>query len=417
MISTDRLRHALVTQLAASGTLRGRAWIDAFAQVPRQAFLRRFFVPAPGLAGWQAASDADPSALSDIYRDTSWVTQLDHDAAVWDRARASQAPVPGTPTVRGTAPSLLATLLSALDIQDGQRVLQIGTGTGYLTALLCHRLGSDQVTTVEVDRNVAKAARRALRDCRYSPWSVVGDGVHGYADGAPYDRLVATCAVPAIPPGWLHQVRPGGLIVTGLSTGLGGGALVRLRVDEPAGASGKFLDRYGACLPVRSTPLPGLVPAQRHDPPPRLDPAARLDAALDTVDATGPARRTAVGVEDLDGHDFGMALALAVPEMTTTGFQSGHGSQRWLLDADGAWACLDVGRDGGLGRLVGQHGGPTDPARRLWDEVEALHRRWLAAGAPRRADCRLSVHEDGRHTFWWHDPSQVWATRPAEDRW
>jgi hypothetical protein len=66
-------------------------------------------------------------------------------------------------------PSMMARFLSLLDVQDGNTVLQIGTGSGYNAALLCERLGADRVTSIDVDAGLVEAARVALASCGYAP--------------------------------------------------------------------------------------------------------------------------------------------------------------------------------------------------------------------------------------------------------
>ncbi|MDA8368255.1 MAG: hypothetical protein M0026_00080 [Nocardiopsaceae bacterium] len=69
------------------------------------------------------------------------------------------APLQGEPTCSSTLPGLVVAMLQAAQIGDGDRVLEIGTGTGYSTALLCHRLGSSAVSSIEYDLNAAAQAR------------------------------------------------------------------------------------------------------------------------------------------------------------------------------------------------------------------------------------------------------------------
>lgn len=84
-------------------------------------------------------------------------------------------------------------------------------GTGYNAALLAHRLGAENVVSVEVDPAVADAARVALDRAGFGAVTVVtGDGVDGYADGGPYDRVLATVAVASVPPSWVAQTCPAG---------------------------------------------------------------------------------------------------------------------------------------------------------------------------------------------------------------
>jgi len=100
-------------------------------------------------------------------------------------------------------------MLAALDAHEGHRVLDTGTGTGYNAALLAHRLGAEQVTSIEVDPDVAASARTALSDNGFGGvTTVTGDGALGYPSGGPYDRVIATAACNQIPYAWIAQTRP-----------------------------------------------------------------------------------------------------------------------------------------------------------------------------------------------------------------
>ncbi|WP_241844364.1 methyltransferase domain-containing protein [Kitasatospora sp. CB01950] len=100
-----------------------------------------------------------------------------------------------------------------LGAEAGQRVLEIGTGTGYSTALGAHRLGDANLTSIEYDPVVGGAAATALKAAGFEPRLIIGDGLRGDPQGGQYDRLVATCSVRYIPLPWLHQVKPGGRIL------------------------------------------------------------------------------------------------------------------------------------------------------------------------------------------------------------
>lgn len=122
-----------------------------------------------------------------------------------------------------TMPTLMIRMLEALDVRDGDRVLEIGTGTGYNAALLCQRLGSDNVFTVDLDAELVDLARDRLDSAGYTPTLVVRDGEHGLVEHAPYDRIISTCAVPAIPRPWIEQTAESGLILTDIKvSGMGG---------------------------------------------------------------------------------------------------------------------------------------------------------------------------------------------------
>ena len=73
-------------------------------------------------------------------------------------------------------PGIMAVMLEALQVSDGHRVLEIGTGTGYNAALLCHRLGAGRVSTVDIDESLSETARESLASCGYHPTCVAADG-------------------------------------------------------------------------------------------------------------------------------------------------------------------------------------------------------------------------------------------------
>ncbi|MEU5976483.1 methyltransferase domain-containing protein [Streptomyces sp. NPDC047315] len=137
-------------------------------------------------------------------------------------------------------------------------MLEIGTGTGYSTALMCQRLGSDQVTSIEYDPATAARARAALAAAGHAPRLVQGDGLLGDGKGAPYDHLIATCAVRTIPPAWLRQVKPGGTILTTLSGWLYGSGLAQLTVGEDGAAEGSFLPGTVSFMIARPHAAPDL---------------------------------------------------------------------------------------------------------------------------------------------------------------
>jgi len=381
----EQLRRSLAETLSADGYLRTRAWKQAFVAMPRHAFLPRFFRQTEDLSGWRTVDASSPDWLALVYTDATWVTQLDNDDHRWTTARAN-GQVTGEPTSSSTAPGLMALMLEALDVHDGHRVLEVGTGTGYNAALLAHRLGSPNVTTVEFDPAIAQRARDILASLGYSPTVITGDGSTGYPPNSPYDRIIATVSVPSVPAVWISQTRSGGIILTNLHRELGGGALARLTVDSRGTAQGRFLPEYGGFMPVRSNPLTATGPL--------------LNTAL-----KGPAgdRRPATLDADAVFHpDFGMLAALLIPDLTSMGFTpDATGPQFWLLSSSGSWACLfeETG-------AVEQHG-----PRRLWDELERVHQRWIAWNKPTRDRFGLTVTGDGTHQLWLDTPDDVVAAR------
>ncbi|WP_319020112.1 methyltransferase domain-containing protein [Streptomyces sp. C8S0] len=97
-------------------------------------------------------------------------------------------------------PTMVFSMLDALSVEPGNRVLEIGTGTGWNAALLCHRLGDQNVVSVELDATLAAEARSRLYAADFAPEIVVGDGAVGHGKRSPYDRIIATASVGHVPP-------------------------------------------------------------------------------------------------------------------------------------------------------------------------------------------------------------------------
>ncbi|MER5935011.1 methyltransferase domain-containing protein [Streptomyces sp. NPDC002054] len=229
------LAHAAqLRELTAAGVLSDPAWRAAFAAVPRHLFVPYFFTGRGAGHERLWCEDPDPAQrarwLRGVYADTPLATRLRDGRLV---SSSSQ-------------PSLMAKMLDALQVRDGDRVLEIGSGTGYNAALLCHRLGDAQVTTVDLDEEITESARRHLDRLGYHPAVITGDGARGAPARAPFDRIIVTCTLPQIPPAWLGQCRPGARILAPLSTGL-----IALRVRDAHFAEGGFLHTSAYFVPLR----------------------------------------------------------------------------------------------------------------------------------------------------------------------
>ncbi|MEV4224788.1 ATP-grasp peptide maturase system methyltransferase [Nonomuraea sp. NPDC049725] len=363
------LRRALAAGVGSPG------WREALEAVPRENFLGDSVYRLDPDLGWVPThrSQMGPDEwLTLAYTDETWVTQV-------DGVMAEDAAEPVTilrPTSSSTLPSLVVRMLEAAGIREGDRVLEIGTGTGYSTALMCHRLGEDAVTSIECDPVIAARARRAVNEAGYWPTLVEGDGLLGHEAGAPYDRLIATCAVRGIPAAWPRQIRPEGTITTPMLGWLGGVAFAHLQVSERGDASGRFLDDDVYFMPARTHAAPGR-------------PAIRM--------GLGEVRYSELDPAILKDDTALFVAQLAIP-------QGHHGwAEGTLVLYDTTGSQADVSPADGGGWKVHQHG-----PRRLWDEVEKAIAVWQEAGQPHQSGFGLTVTGEEQ----W-----VWLDEPQGPRW
>lgn len=147
-------------------------------------------------------------------------------------------------------PYIVAAMLEALGLQGGERVLEIGTGSGYGAAVLAHIARA--VHSIERIPALARSARETLRRLGYGSVDVIeGDGTLGWDRAAPYDAIVATAHGPRIPPSLRAQLRPGGRLVMPVADKEKGQMLVRMV------RAGNGHDRTDHLEPVRFVPLIG----------------------------------------------------------------------------------------------------------------------------------------------------------------
>ena len=111
-----------------------------------------------------------------------------------------------------SAPSMIAIMMESLDLDPGQRVLEIGAGSGYNAALIAEIVGrKGEVVTVERIAELAEFAGTNLKKTGYEWVQVVtGDGTCGYERGAPWDRILVTACAPELPEPLIAQLKIGG---------------------------------------------------------------------------------------------------------------------------------------------------------------------------------------------------------------
>ncbi|WP_019608374.1 ATP-grasp peptide maturase system methyltransferase [Nocardiopsis sp. CNS-639] len=383
-VTGQRLRLALARELRTNGVLRGSGWKEAVETVPREVFVGEAVYRLDQEGLWQVVRRSDLSEadwLTMVYQDDTWVTQVEGV-----NASDPHPPSVGAPTSSSSLPSLVVGMLEDLDVRDGQRVLEVATGTGYSTALLCHRLGQERVTSVEVDAGVAARAEKALGRVGYRPRLLVQDGYGGgwalgerWGDGEDvvYDRIIATCAFRFVPLPWLGQVGPGAKVLVTLAGWLGANAQVLLEAEEDGTMRGRFLPVQRSFMMARSMRAPAEAPL--------------------VLGPNVPRRPTDVGAEVLDDWTGRFVVQLTVPEAVPMVV----GPSRGVRDiGTGSWALVDEDADG---TGVSQHG-PVN----LWERVENSVRWWRALGEPSVSEFGLTVSPREQ---------RVWLGSPGGPSW
>ncbi|MCC3768749.1 ATP-grasp peptide maturase system methyltransferase [Streptomyces sp. UNOC14_S4] len=369
MTNPTTLRRSLAAAITTDGSMTDPAWRTAIETVPRELFLGdAVYRMGHGERGtlWEPVHRSEMTRtewLELVYTNDTWVTQVDGIAAT-DAAE----PIYGTPTSSSTLPSLVVRMLEAADIHDGDKVLEIGTGTGYSTAILCHRLGEKNVVSIEYDPMLAALAADRIHAAGHNPTLVTGDGLEGWEDEAEYDCIVATCAVRTIPRSWIWQTSVGGIITATLGGWMEAHGLACLTVGEDGSATGRFTGEtisYMLARPHRRPPRSGFY---RH---------------------SGQSRITTVNPELLQDWTGRFVAQLASPSAEFLG----SGGNVVLLDvATGSQAWTEPAADGWT---VHQHG-PLN----LWDQVETALRAWQNAGSPDQSAFGMTITPDHTQSVW-----------------
>ena len=109
-------------------------------------------------------------------------------------------------------PLVVAAMTEALDLQPTDRVLELGTGSGYQAAVLAHL--TPHVYSIEIVKELAESAERTRKEQGYTAVRVrAGDGYRGWPEHAPFDAIIVTCAPENVPEPLWQQLKPGGRIV------------------------------------------------------------------------------------------------------------------------------------------------------------------------------------------------------------
>ena len=197
---------------------------QAFLSVPRHLFVEGYYQQQGNRRKW--AYIAAPTR-EEIYQDEPLVTKIDKR---------------GYPLCSSSLPGVMAQQLEALQLHDHQRVLEIGTGTGYNAALMSELVKpSGQIVSLDIDESLVASA--SLHFSSANTLNVIacqGNGTEGECTFAPYDRLLATCGVKSLPRPWIEQLKEEGLLIANVLLNLAS-IFVQLRKIGPAQLEGQLL--------------------------------------------------------------------------------------------------------------------------------------------------------------------------------
>ena len=128
-------------------------------------------------------------------------------------------------------PLIVAAMTQLLRIRPDARILEIGTGSGYQTAVLAELAA--EVSTIEIVEPLANRSREVLDDLGYRNVTFrCGDGAAGWPERSPFDGIIVTAAAPSIPPALIEQLKPGGRLVIPVGARAGNQELVLVEKDS-----------------------------------------------------------------------------------------------------------------------------------------------------------------------------------------
>jgi protein-L-isoaspartate(D-aspartate) O-methyltransferase len=197
------------------------------------------------------------------------------------------APLPIAQGQTISQPYIVARMIEAVEIESFDRVLEVGTGSGYAAAVLS--LVAREVYTIERHARLAKTAKRRLTAAGYHNVSIsIGDGTQGWPEAAPFDAILVTAGGPFIPDALKQQLAMGGRLIIPVGAELGSQRLIRVtRVDDTdfeeedlggvmfvplIGEHGWQLEKRDAEITARNRSLPRMITDAASELPDFEDP-------------------------------------------------------------------------------------------------------------------------------------------------
>ncbi len=373
MITKDlqAYRDAMVQDLETQGYVSSEPVKKAFASVPRHLFVHHYYVRQPGTLHWDYHEVTDTEAwYQQVYSDTAFVTLVDEV---------------GRTLSSSSQPAVMARRLELLDVEPGQRVLEIGTGSGYNAALLAQLTGNPAlVTTIDIEPEVMPQATQAIEQSVGSGVTIhIGDGSQGYLEYAPYQRIIATASTPTVPLAWAEQLAPGGTLVCILQPGISmcGGILQATKNAE--GLSGRLVHK-ATFMPLHQADFRYL---------PRRTPHLNMKMP---VFATFPFDIQFFDPSFTWDPDFQFFLYYTIPDLSIVE-QTQEGHPMFTIFYEGAQPDCYVSFFEEQGKnhveLKGQH------APVFWKRLIQLYTFWVLLGRPSVESYHFTMNQDGQQLY------------------
>lgn len=334
-------------------------WAQVMARVPRERF-----VPDRVWRQEQGRVGNDFVPVDRAEEPERWTAMVAADEPVVTQVNNGRPDADGTGrevTSSSSDRRVVLEMLRLLDARPGETVLEIGTGTGWNAALLTE--GGARVVSLEVDKQLAETALTTLVQAGYERVTVIGgDGLLGWEEEAPYDRLIATVGVSTVPATWVRQ------------TGIGGRLVVPLT------------NRWRPCT----------IELERT----RNGATGRIaaDSAFMAVRAQHQRRDSAYTATETNGRCELHPHALAGDPNAATAIGQRVSGISWSWKMSNGCVLLSLHGDDGQSWAWLDDEGDTAQAgpRQLLDEVVAAYDWWVRQGKPAREDWLITVDLTGR---------------------